>query len=42
MTLVYALIAALVALAGGAGAYALRQRKLAAAEGKEEDGSDKE
>ena len=42
MALVYALIAALVALAGGAGAYALRQRKLAAAEGKEEDGSDKE
>ena len=42
MTLVYALITALVALAGGAGAYALRQRKLAAAEGKEEDGSDKE
>lgn len=42
MTLVYALIAALVALAGGAGVYALRQRKLAAAEGKEEDGSDKE
>lgn len=42
MTLVYALIAALVTLAGGAGAYALRQRKLAAAEGKEEDGSDKE
>ena len=42
MTLVYALIAALVALAGGAGVYALRQRKLAAAEGKEEDGTDKE
>lgn len=42
MALVYALIAALVTLAGGAGAYALRQRKLAAADGKEEDGSDKE
>lgn len=42
MALVYALIAALVALAGGAGAYALRQRKLAAAEGKTDNESDGE
>ena len=33
MTWIYALIAALVALAGGTGAYAYRHRKLAAAEG---------
>lgn len=42
MTLIYALIAALVALAGGAGAYAYRHRKLAAAEGKTDGESDKE
>ncbi|MEQ3355141.1 VaFE repeat-containing surface-anchored protein [Dorea longicatena] len=40
MTLIYALIAALVALAGGAGAYAYRHRKLAAAEGKTDGESD--
>lgn len=42
MTLIYALIAALVALAGGAGAYAYRHRKLAAAEGKTDSESDEE
>lgn len=42
MTLIYALIAALVALAGGAGAYAYRHRKLAAAEGKTDAESDEE
>lgn len=42
MTLIYALIAALVALAGGAGAYAYRHRKLAAAEGKTDGESDEE
>lgn len=42
MTLIYALIAALVALAGGAGAYAYRHRKLAAAEGKTDNESDGE
>lgn len=42
MTLIYALIAALVALAGGAGAYAYRHRKLAAAEGKADGESDEE
>lgn len=42
MTLIYALIAALVALAGGAGAYAYRHRKLAAAEGKTDAESDGE
>lgn len=40
MTLIYALIAALVALAGGAGAYAYRHRKLAAAEDKTDGESD--
>lgn len=42
MTLIYALIAALIALAGGAGAYAYRHRKLAAAEGKTDGESDEE
>lgn len=42
MTLIYALIAALVALAGGAGAYAYRHRKLAAVEGKTDGESDEE
>lgn len=42
MTLIYALIAALVALAGGAGAYAYRHRKLAEAEGKTDGESDEE
>lgn len=42
MTLIYALIAALVVLAGGAGAYAYRHRKLAAAEGKTDSESDEE
>lgn len=42
MTLIYALIAALVALTGGAGAYAYRHRKLAAAEGKTDAESDEE
>lgn len=42
MTLIYALIAALVALAGGAGAYAYRHRKLAAGEGKTDGESDEE
>lgn len=42
MTLIYALIAALVALAGGAGAYAYRHRKLDAAEGKTDSESDEE
>lgn len=42
MTLIYALIASLVALAGGAGAYAYRHRKLAAAEGKTDSESDEE
>lgn len=42
MTLIYALIAALVALAGGAGAYAYRHRKLAAVKGKTDGESDKE
>lgn len=42
MTLIYALIAALVALAGGAGAYAYRHRKLAASEGKTDGESDEE
>lgn len=42
MTLIYALIAALVALAGGAGAYAYRHRKLAAAKGKTDGESDEE
>lgn len=42
MTLIYALIAALVALAGGAGAYAYRHRKLAAVEGKTDGKSDEE
>lgn len=42
MTLIYALIAALVALACGAGAYAYRHRKLAAAEGKTDAESDEE
>ena len=42
MTLIYALIAALVALAGGAGAYAYRHRKLAADEGKTDAESDEE
>lgn len=41
-TLIYALIAALVALAGGAGAYAYRHRKLAAVEGKTDGESDEE
>lgn len=42
MTLIYALIAALVALAGGAGAYAYRHRKLAAVDGKTDGESDEE
>ena len=42
MTLIYALIAALVALAGGAGAYAYRHRKLAAVESKTDGESDEE
>lgn len=42
MTLIYALIAALVVLAGGAGAYAYRHRKLAAAEDKTDSESDEE
>ena len=42
MTLIYALIAALVALAGGAGVYAYRHRKLAAVEGKTDGESDEE
>ena len=42
MTLIYALIAALVALAGGAGAYAYRHRKLAAVEDKTDGESDEE
>ena len=42
MTLIYALIAALVALAGGAGAYAYRHRKLAAVKGKTDGESDEE
>lgn len=42
MTLIYALIAALVALAGSAGAYAYRHRKLAEAEGKTDGESDEE
>lgn len=42
MTLIYALIAALVALAGGAGAYAYRHRKLAEAEGKTDGEYDEE
>lgn len=42
MAWVYALIAALVALAGGAGAYAYRHRKLAAAEGESDEKSDEE
>lgn len=42
MTLIYALIAALVALAGGAGAYAYRHRKLAADERKTDGESDEE
>lgn len=42
MTLIYAVIAALVALAGGAGAYAYRHRKLAAVEGKTDGESDEE
>ncbi len=42
MTWVYALIAALVALAGGTGAYAYRHRKLAAAEGDADEKSDEE
>lgn len=42
MTLIYALIAALVALAGGAGVYAYRHRKLAAAEGRTDGESDEE
>lgn len=42
MTWVYALIAALVALAGGTGGYAYRHRKLAAAEGDADEKSDEE